>query len=132
MTRGFEATATREGRWWIITVPELGAVTQARTVREIDEMATGLVMALLDLEEDDVKVSVTVELPASVADAWREASELQAKADAGAKRASALRRTAVKELLATGRLSERSRSTARPVVPTRAAARKITGGRPPA
>jgi len=52
-------------------------------------------------------VSVTVELPASGADAWREASELQAKAEADAKRASALRRTAVKELLATSRLSQK-------------------------
>lgn len=107
MTRELEATATREGKWWIITVPELGAVTQARNVREIDEMATGLVIALLDLEEEDVKVSVTVELPASVADAWHEAGELQAKADAGARRASALRRMAVKELLTTCKLSQK-------------------------
>ncbi|MHB1509109.1 MAG: antitoxin HicB [Acidimicrobiales bacterium] len=107
MTREFEATATREGRWWIITVPELGAVTQARNVREIDEMATGLVAALLDLEEDDVKMRVTVELPPGVAAAWREARDLQASADAGARRAAALRRTAVKELLAKSGLSQK-------------------------
>lgn len=33
-TSGFEATAAREGKWWIITVAALDAVTQARNVRE--------------------------------------------------------------------------------------------------
>ncbi|MHB1172705.1 MAG: type II toxin-antitoxin system HicA family toxin [Lacisediminihabitans sp.] len=104
--REFEATATREGKWWIITVPELDAATQARNVREIDDMATGLVIALLDLGEDDVKVNVTVELPAGVAAAWREAEALQTQADADEQRAAALRRAAVKELLSVGRLSQ--------------------------
>ena len=63
MTKVYEATAKREGKWWLITVPELDAVTQARHVREIEEMAAGLVMALLDLDEGEAKVNVTVELP---------------------------------------------------------------------
>jgi hypothetical protein len=41
MAKTFTATARREGTWWIITVPELDAVTQARHVRDINEMATG-------------------------------------------------------------------------------------------
>ena len=52
--RRFEATARREGRWWIVTVDELQAVTQARSVREIDDMATGLVSALLDVPPERV------------------------------------------------------------------------------
>ena len=71
---------------------KLAAVTQARNVREVDEMATGLVIAGLDPEEGDVKTRVSIELPASVTEAWREASVLQAKAETDQKRAATLRR----------------------------------------
>lgn len=106
MTHVYSATAEREGRWWLITVPELDAVTQARTVREIDMMATGLVAALLDLEEDDVQVNVSVKLPESVAEAWAEADKLQSEVDVATRRAAALRRAAVKTLLSEEHLSQ--------------------------
>lgn len=104
--RVLEATAVREGKWWIITVPELDAVTQARNVREIDEMATGLVVALLDLEEDDVTVNVTIELPEAVADQWNTAAALISQAEADEKRAAALRRSAIRELLSMDNMSQ--------------------------
>jgi len=104
--RVFEATAVREGKWWIITVPELDAVTQARNVREIDEMATGLVVALLDLEEDDVTVNVTIEVPEAVADQWNTAAALISQAEVDEKRAAALRRSAIRELLSMDNMSQ--------------------------
>ena len=55
-------------------------------------MATGLVIAGFDPEEGDVKTRVSIELPASVTEAWREASVLQAKAETSQKRAATLRR----------------------------------------
>jgi len=60
-THIYQASAQREGRWWLISVPELDAVTQARTIKEIDEMARGLVSALLDIDENDVIVNVEVQ-----------------------------------------------------------------------
>lgn len=105
-TYEYTATATREGRWWIIRVPELGAVTQARNIREIDEMARGLIAALLDLPEDGVRVSVTAELPEPAASEWREAALLQAEADAAAGRAAVLRRSAVRALLSGAGLTQ--------------------------
>lgn len=101
----YEATARREGRWWIITVPELDAVTQARNVPEIDEMVTGLVASLLDVDEGDVRVTVRIEIPESVAEAWREAQQLQAKADEEVRQAAALRRQVVKALLTDEKLT---------------------------
>lgn len=106
MAKTYEATARREGTWWIITVPELDAVTQARHLREIDEMATGLVMALLDLEEGHVAVEVAVALPESVTAAWAEADKLQAEVEVVQRRAAALRREAVKTLLNESHLSQ--------------------------
>lgn len=106
MSAEYHARATREGRWWIITIPELEAVTQARNVREIDEMARGAIAALTNVDEDQVSVSVTIGLPDLAASAWKEAEALQAEADAASKRAAELRRTAVKNLLTEARLTQ--------------------------
>ena len=97
--RTFAATATREGKWWIVSIPEIDAVTQARSVREIDEMARGLVAALLDLDEEDVTVNVTIEIPSAVAERWETATALHAQAEADERRAAELRRSAVRDLL---------------------------------
>lgn len=105
--REFDAVATREGKWWIITVPELDAVTQARNVREIDDMAGGLISALLDIDEDLIHVSVSLELPETVAAVWSEATVLHEQAVADERRSSTLRRRAVRELLTSSGLSQK-------------------------
>lgn len=105
--REFDAVATREGKWWIITVPELDAVTQARNVREIDDMAGGLISALLDINEDLIHVSVSLELPETVAAFWSEATVLHEQAVADERRSSTLRRRAVRELLTSSGLSQK-------------------------
>lgn len=106
MVKVYEATARREGKWWLITVPELDAVTQARNLREIDAMAEGLVQALLDLDEGDAVVNVVVELPETVAMAWNEARQLQADAEAASARAAVLRREAVRALLSEAHVTQ--------------------------
>lgn len=111
MAKVYDATAVREGTWWIITVPELDAVTQARHVREIDTMATGLITALLDLDEGEVKVNVTITLPEAVTTSWAEADKLQAEVETAQRRAAALRREAVKILLDDGHLSQAEAGT---------------------
>lgn len=102
----FDAVAVREGRWWIIRVAGLDAVTQARRVREIDDMAVGLVAALLDLDEKDIEVVVTIELPAAALGAWNEASFLHDTALAAEHTAAALRRSAVRDLIADQGLTQ--------------------------
>lgn len=102
MNKVYEATATREGRWWLIRVPEVhNAVTQARNAREIAEMAAGVVQALLDLDETP-EIKVTIQLPAAAAAAWREATDLHSRAAADEQRAAVLRRQVIRQLLADG------------------------------
>ncbi|MFP3467121.1 hypothetical protein [Leifsonia sp. SIMBA_070] len=104
--RTFDAVASREGRWWLVRVPELHAVTQARSIREIAIMARDLVAALLDVEVEEVTVHVTYELPETVATTWAQAEALRAQADEAAERAAALRRAAVRTLLADEHMSQ--------------------------
>lgn len=53
----YRATATREGRWWVVDVPGIG-VTQGRTTREAERMAADLVAVMLDISAEGVSVSV--------------------------------------------------------------------------
>lgn len=59
-TTTYQATATREGRWWLIAVPSVGGVTQARSLAEAPLMARELVAVTLDVPLDDVEVDVSV------------------------------------------------------------------------
>ena len=104
--RTFDAIASREGRWWLVRVPELDAVTQARSIREIPLMATDLVAALLDVEEADVTVNLSYEIPEAIAATWHEAETLRAQANAAEERAAVLRRAAVRALLIDEHMSQ--------------------------
>lgn len=51
------ATATREGRFWVIDVPGVG-VTQGRTVAEAREMTRDLIAVMTDVSVKDVDVEI--------------------------------------------------------------------------
>ncbi len=59
MSTTYTATATREGRWWIITVDGIG-VTQARRIAEAADTARELVAVTLDVPLDDIAVDLAV------------------------------------------------------------------------
>jgi hypothetical protein len=46
----------REGRYWIVVIPALGAVTQARSVSEIRLMARDCAALLLDVPLERVRI----------------------------------------------------------------------------
>ncbi|SEQ98294.1 hypothetical protein [Microlunatus flavus] len=55
----YEAFVTREGRWWMVQVPSIDAVTQARHVAEVPLMARELVAVHEGLKLEDVEVTIT-------------------------------------------------------------------------
>ncbi len=57
----YKATVTREGKWWMVHIPELGGLTQARRLGEDELMAREWVAVTLDVPLEDVTVTVTVE-----------------------------------------------------------------------
>jgi hypothetical protein len=86
----YAATATREGRWWVIDVEGIG-VTQARSVAEAHEMAHALVVDMLDVTPESVDVVLSFQVPglqSVVAEARRateEAAAAQLRAAEGAR-----------------------------------------------
>ncbi|MFD1364216.1 hypothetical protein [Actinoplanes sichuanensis] len=58
----YEVVATREGRWWALTVSGLRfGHTQARRLSEADEMARDLIAIQTDAAEDSFTITLRVE-----------------------------------------------------------------------
>lgn len=57
----YEAAVTRDGKWWMVSIPELGGLTQARRLSEAGLMAREWIALTLGVPLADVEVTVTVE-----------------------------------------------------------------------
>ena len=55
----YEVTVSREDRWWMVAVPELGGVTQARRLDEVERMAREYIAVSTDVPLSKVAVEVT-------------------------------------------------------------------------
>lgn len=67
MTR-YTAIVTREGKWWMIRVPEIDAVTQARRLSEAGLMARELVAVSEGVPLDEVDVNLSLDSVAGLSD----------------------------------------------------------------
>ncbi|WP_018157064.1 hypothetical protein [Demetria terragena] len=97
----YTGTARQVGKYWAVEVDGVGP-TQARNLREVDDMAADLVASLLDVPVEDVQVDVAVELPQDVAADLAKVEQLhRVEADARAEAAD-LRRVAARKLAERG------------------------------
>lgn len=88
--REYNVEVTRDGRWWMINVPEIDQLTQARRVGEIEDMARSLIAVSTDTALSEVRVHVTsITVPSlgdiastahHIEDLRGEAARLEAKA----------------------------------------------------
>jgi predicted RNase H-like HicB family nuclease len=60
MTATYEVTATRDGSWWMVAIPALGGLTQARRLAEAPQMAREWIALTLGVAPGDIEVTVTV------------------------------------------------------------------------
>ena len=96
----YRATVEREPGWWVITVPELDLVTQARRIRDIQPMASDLVAAWLDADPADIRVEVEdFTPPAAVRDQMDRAKRLLGQATREQQEAARLASDAVSVLV---------------------------------
>lgn len=61
--RTLEATAYKEGKWWMVSIPEIDGLTQCKTIEKIPEQAADLAAVILDVPADQVAVNVAYTLP---------------------------------------------------------------------
>jgi len=54
----YKVEVTRDGRWWMIHVPEIGQLTQARRITEIVDMARSLIHISTDIPLNEVNVNI--------------------------------------------------------------------------
>ena len=101
MTR-YTAHASREEGWWIVTVPELDAVTQARRIEQVESQARDLIATWLDVDPDSVEVPVEPAVPHAVSRKLQRAAAARAKADTEQRRAAELIRSAARDLAIAG------------------------------
>lgn len=64
MKREFKVEVTREGRWWMVRVPGIDGLTQARRLAEVETMAREFIALDQSIPLGDVSVAiVSVRLP---------------------------------------------------------------------
>ncbi|MDR0594212.1 MAG: hypothetical protein LBG60_13370 [Bifidobacteriaceae bacterium] len=85
--RSYRARARKDGRFWLVEISALDITGQARSLREVEEVAREVAALVLDTDPAAIGVDVEIELPTDLAAAWaRTRSEMaavrQAQADA--------------------------------------------------
>lgn len=63
MPTHYDVVAEPEGRWWVVTVPALDIVGQARHLSEIDDVATDIICLWLGCSASEITTSVTLKVP---------------------------------------------------------------------
>jgi hypothetical protein len=59
--RTYRAEVARQGKWWMVRLPDIDGLTQARRFSEVEEMARSLLAITLDVPEDSFAVTVELE-----------------------------------------------------------------------
>ena len=101
----YQATIERDGAWWMISVPEIDGLTQARSLAEADKMARSLIAVTLDTDPAEIGVSLTVSHIGDVPDVAAEVEAitgLRQRAARDEKEATAKATSLAKRLAAQG------------------------------
>ncbi|MGX7680624.1 HicB family toxin-antitoxin system [Jatrophihabitans sp. DSM 45814] len=57
----YTVRVAREGKWWMVRVPDIDGLTQARRLSEVDDMAKSLIAITLDVPEDSFGIRTEIE-----------------------------------------------------------------------
>jgi hypothetical protein len=77
MTREYTIDVTREGRWWMIHVPKIAGLTQARRISEIEDQARSLIAVSTDQQPSNITVRITSVTVPELGDVAARASEIE-------------------------------------------------------
>lgn len=62
MSTTYKVEVTRDGKWWMIAIPELNALTQARRIEDVPTMARELIALETGVALTDVAIEQRIEL----------------------------------------------------------------------
>jgi DNA-directed RNA polymerase specialized sigma subunit len=102
----YHAEVTRDGKFWLIRIPEIGRSTQALRYKDVPVMASELIEIMEGISADAYNLHLDVVLPSEVKDHLARAEVLREEAAHKQSEAAAESRAAVRELLSQG-LSQR-------------------------
>lgn len=94
----YQVNVVREGRWWIIDVPEIDYRTQARKLSEIEHMGRDLIATMEDVDPESFDVTLVVRMPADIEAQLDEARRLERESREAATRAARDRRAVARAL----------------------------------
>ncbi|WP_370945488.1 hypothetical protein AB5J62_41290 [Amycolatopsis sp. cg5] len=97
----YQATARREGKWWVVEVDGVG-VTQGRSTAEAHRMAVDLVEIMEEIPHDEIEVRIEFEIPGALGDEVKSARQATREADLAQRKAADQTRLAVGRLLGSG------------------------------
>jgi hypothetical protein len=105
MMHHYTVEVTRDGRWWMINVPEIDQLTQARRISEIPEMASSLIAVSTGEPLDQITidiVSITVPDVGDIQSAAIDLVQMRDQAANATKKAQHLAAEFVTQLTAAG------------------------------
>jgi len=102
----YEVQVNRDGKFWLVRIPEIDRATQALRYKDVKPMAKELIEIMTGRTRDSYDLQVTVRLPAVVEDHLKHAEVLREQAARAGAAAAKESRLAVKKLIAEG-LSQR-------------------------
>lgn len=93
------AKVRRDGKWWLVHVPEVDRWTQARSLADVAPMATDLAALMLKVDEQDIEIAdIIIELPEHVRQRMADAERLRKQAAEANRAAAEASREAAREL----------------------------------
>lgn len=94
----YEGTARREEGFWVVEIPELNLVTQARRLSEIERMARSIISLQQEVSGDAFDLEIDIQLPRKVQSELSRARDLRRQAAEKNREAARLSRDAVRQL----------------------------------
>jgi hypothetical protein len=64
--KSYHATVTRDGKWWMIAIPGIDGLTQARRLSEAEKMAREYVAVSLDVPLESVAIDLHMDNVAGI------------------------------------------------------------------
>lgn len=98
----YSVTARREARFWLLSVPELDIVTQARTLARAEATVRDLISVWLDVDADSFDVDIQTQLDDEWTQLLRETRDARSAAEAATETAARTLRRAVTTLTDAG------------------------------